>query len=129
MGKDKEPRKSYLYRIKEEDREPVNEWLKSQSNIAESLTVLIRASIDRFGSEADITSYEIRKKITLDTERLLHGDLPGLNYNSNIGSQTEETPAETQETEAPKKTVSNLNIDDDDVPELDYDNAVDPNDF
>ncbi|MCT6515552.1 MULTISPECIES: hypothetical protein [Bacillus subtilis group] len=129
MGKEKEPRKSYLYRIKEEDREPVNEWLESQSNIAESLTLMIRAFIDRFGSEADITSYEIRKKITLDTERLLHGDLPSLNFNSNIGSQAEETPTGTQEMETPKKTVSNLNIDEDDVPELDYDNAVDPNDF
>lgn len=71
-------RKSFLFRFDDEEKERINEWMNHQKNINASLSIIVNAFIDRFGVETDIDTHEVRKKITLDNERILKSELPEL---------------------------------------------------
>lgn len=71
-------RKAFLFRFVDEEKERINEWMSNQKNINASLSIIVNAFIDRFGVETDIDTHEVRKKITLDNERILKSELPEL---------------------------------------------------
>ncbi|MFP5203668.1 MULTISPECIES: hypothetical protein [Bacillus] len=122
-------RKSFLFRFDDEEKERINEWMNHQKNINASLSIIVNAFIDRFGVETDIDTHEVRKKITLDNERILKSELPELStsassdlmqmLNAALNNQTgttvhEEKPKpQQQDQDDPNDTSDSLKYGDD----------------
>ena len=122
-------RKSFLFRFDEHEKERINDWMNHQKNINASLSIIVNAFIDRFGVDTDIDTHEVRKKITLDNERILKSELPELStsassdlmqmlsaaLNNQTGTIHEEKPesqSQRQDQDDPNDTSDSLEYDD-----------------